>query len=322
MTKSLLVYTQNGLANRLRVLASASIMAEWMGRKLLLNWTPSEACNVLWEELFVNQFDRCTMPLSKFRAGIDLYDNYLIPKTLYGDYPQLSIRNDADMIALNTCYNFKPEGMTNEAYQLEKSLFYRNLRPLENIKTAVNDIQRRYFDGHNVIGIHIRRNDHLSFLRKDHQLVCPTKMFAQAIENIMIEDPETKIFLATDDKQEEKFFRQLFHNAVIVYKKEEVKRNTRKGMQDALIDWLLLAKTSMIIASYSSSFSEEASVVNRIKKHVIVKEDELSKTHFKAHYRVLKNDGIRKYCLFFYNYRIRQIGNWCRIKLLSNRRDN
>ncbi len=205
--------------------------------------------------------------------------------------------------------------MTNEAYEEAKSLFYRNLRPVDTVQKTISDMQKRYFDGCDVIGVHIRRKDHLTFLKKDHRLVCPTKLFVEAMENILHANPETKFFLATDDEKEEKLIRRLFPDAVIVYEKEGSSRNTTKGMQDALVDWLLLSKTSRIIAPYASSFSEEASAVNRIKTEVVVREDELSKKHFKmrfteffkTHYGVLQKKGIKQYFRHSYNYRKGQI---------------
>ena len=233
------------------------------------------------------------------------------------------MRDESDLVAVHTCRNFQPEEMTNEAYEEAKSLFYRNLRPVDTVQKTISDIRKRYFDGHDVIGVHIRRKDHLNFLKKDHRLVCPTKLFVEAMENILHANPETKFFLATDDEEEEKLIRRLFPDAVIVYEKGGSGRNTTKGMQDALVDWVLLSKTSRIIASYASSFSQEAGVVNRIKTDVIVREEELSKTHFKmrffteffkTHYRILKEEGIRQYFRYSYNYRKGQIINWSRKK--------
>ena len=80
-----------------------------------------------------------------------------------------------------------------------------------------------------------------------------------------------KFFLATDDEREKKLIKQIFPDAVIVYQKKGSGRNTTRGMQDALVDWVLLWKTSRIIASYTSSFSQEAALVNRIKTDVIVR---------------------------------------------------
>jgi hypothetical protein len=254
--------------------------------------------------------------------GINLYDDSVIPGSLHRDIPVLTVCDESDQIAVHTCRIFQPEEMTNEAYADAKSLFYKNLRPVDTVQKTITDMQRRYFDGCNVIGVHIRRNDHLTFLKKDHRLVCPTRMFVEAMENVLHTNPETKFFLATDDKKEEKLIRRLFPGLIIVYEKDEPSRNTTKGMQDALVDWLLLSKTSRIIASYASSFSEEASAVNRIRTEVVVRQDELSKTHFKMlftkyvkrHYRALKEEGIKGYFLLSYNYRKKQIVNWNRKK--------
>jgi hypothetical protein len=208
--------------------------------------------------------------------------------------------------------------MTNEAYESAKSSFYRNLLPVDEIQETLNRMQRQHFDGCDVTGVHIRRNDHLTFMKKDHRLVCPTSMFVKAMENVLHTNPGTRFFLATDDKNEEKLIMRLFPGAVIVYEKAERSRNTTEGMQDALVDWLLLSKTSRIIASYASSFSEEAVAVNRISTEVVVREDELSKTHFKilflapirTHYKILREDGLKQYFLYSFNYRKRRITNW------------
>ena len=321
--KSLVVYLRNGLANRLRVLASASILAECAGRNLLVNWIPSKECNVEWEDLFHTQIRSCPLPLSGFQVGIDLYNDAVIPRCWYQDTPRLAVPSGPDLVALHTCRNFQPEEMANEAYEEAKSLFYRNLRPVDTVRKTISDMQKRYFEGRDVIGVHIRRKDHLDFLKKDHRLVCPTNLFVEAMENVLHATPDTKFFLATDDEKEEKLIRRLFARAVIVYEKEGSGRNTTKGMQDALVDWLLLSKTSRIIASYASSFSQEAGMVNRIKTDVIVREGELSKTHFrmrfagffKTHYRVLKEEGIKQYFRYSYNYRKGQIIEWSRKKM-------
>jgi len=327
--KSLIIYLKNGLANRLRALASASILAECTGRNLFANWIPSKECNVKWEELFLNQLESCPLPLSSFKIGVTLYDDTVIPKFQHRGIPRLSVSDKSLLVAVHTCRNFQPEEMTNEAYEEAKSLFYRNLRPVDTVRKTICDIQKRYFDGFEVIGVHIRRKDHLTFLKKDHRLVCPTNLFVEAMENILHTNPGTRFFLTTDDEMEEKFIRRLFSDTVIVYEKEGCNRDTTKGMQDALVDWLLLSKTSRIIASYASSFSQEAGVVNRIKTDMILREEELSKTHFKiyftgffkTHYSILKEEGIKQYLRYSYNYRKGQIFNWRRKKTSCHGKD-
>jgi hypothetical protein len=273
--KSLIVYPRGGLANRLRALSSAKIFAEQTGRKLFLNWLPSDECNVEWQELFLDPFENCPLLLSSFRAGIDLYDDSVIPMSWYREIPVLTARDESDRIAVHSCRNFLPAGMNGATYMDAKSSFYKKLHPVHRVQKKIDDMQKRHFSGHDVAGVHIRRNDHLSFLRKDHMLVCPTRMFVEAMEKMLRMNPATKFFLATDDKKEERLIRLLFGKAVIVFEKKEPSRLTRKGMQDALVDWVLLSRTARMIAPYASSLSEEAGAVNRIKMEIIVKEEEL-----------------------------------------------
>jgi hypothetical protein len=186
------------------------------------------------------------------------------------------------------------------------------------VEKSVIDMHTRYFEGNDVVGVHIRRTDHLSFIKKDPRRVCPTGFFIEAIERILKKNFKTKFFLATDDKEEEWRIKQVFRNAIIVYDKKSVVRDTKPGMQDALVDWLLLSKTSRIISSYASSFSEEAGIVNMINIETVVKRGELSKTHhktiFKAHldthWEVLRNEGLKKYVRYVYSYRKGQISKW------------
>jgi hypothetical protein len=296
--KTLVLYPKGGLANRLRAVASAKILADYTGCKLLVNWIPSVVCNVSWEELFENTIEHCPLPISSFHVGADRYeDDSFLPEIIlrtrtrdpddfYWVMPWSLTNDKSDMIALHTCLNFRVAEMTNESHKAAKSLFYRSLRPISVIEKAVRDMQR-YFEGRDVVGIHIRRRDHLSPAKKDPKLVCPTDLFIAAIKEVLEIKSDTKFFLCTDDMKEERLITKLFRDAVIVYEKDTVSRGTKKGMQDALVDWLLLSMTSKIIGSYSSSFSEEAGIVNLIKTESVLRDEELTKTHYKAVFKAV-----------------------------------
>jgi hypothetical protein len=215
--------------------------------------------------------------------------------------------------------------MTPEAHTASKAGIYKSLQPVESIQRTVDEMQERYFEGHTVVGVHMRRADHLQYRRKDPRRTSPTKLFVEAIERVLKDSPHTRFFLATDDKEEEASLIMRFPKEVVVYEKEGVSRKTKKGIQDALIDWLLLSRTSAIIYSKTSSFSEEAAVVNAAKREPILKEDELSKTHYRIlfrevvtpHYLLLKREGLRTYLSLSYRYRRRQVADWVRSRFSS-----
>ena len=137
-----MVYPKNGLANRLRALASASIFAECTNRILYLNWLPSRDCNVEWDELFLNPIRCHPLPVSNFQVGINLYDDTVIPISWYREIPCLPVQDEPGLVAVHTCRNFRPKEMTNEAYEEAKSLFYRDLRPVDTVQKAISDISK------------------------------------------------------------------------------------------------------------------------------------------------------------------------------------
>ena len=303
--QALVLYPQYGLANRLRALASAKILADYTGRKLFVNWYPSKECNIEWEELFVNTLERYSTPLSSFQAGINLYDDEHNADGFYWDMPQSLLSNRADVVAVHTCRSFQSARMSQDTYKAAKSLFYKSLQPVSAIQDIVSTILRNYFEGHNVIGIHVRRTDHLSFTNKDPKVVCPTDLFIEAMTGILKNNPDVKFFLATDDKEEELLIKGTFGDALIVYEKATVCTDTKKGIQDALIDWLLLSNTSRILGSYMSSFTEEAGIVNRVRTDTIPgKERSLV---LGTHFLLLRNKGLKNYLLYSYYYRKEQV---------------
>jgi hypothetical protein len=298
--KALVIYPQYGLANRLRAIASAHILADHTDRKLIIEWVPSEReCNVTWEDLFINQVERYPLPLSGF-SGENFYDD-TGSHDFYWDIPQLLAQNKSDVVALRTWRNFMPAGMTEGTFKRLKSRFYKSLKPVSAVQEAVSCILERDFRNNHVIGIHIRRTDYFSYLGQDPWSVAPTDLFIKEMRRFLKTNPKVKFFLATDDKNEEKIIKNHFPDSVIVYEKEVVTRLTRNGMRDALIDWLLLSRACKIIGSYRSSFNEEAGIVQMTKVETISKRTVLLNT--KAHYKLFKTIGLGKVLLYSYYYR-------------------
>jgi len=305
--KALVFYPQSGLANRLRAIASAKILADYTGRRLLVKWVPSVTeCNIAWEDLFVNQLELYPLPLSTFENGLNFYDDTGSHDFCW-DMPQSLAQNKSDIVALRTFRNFRPKGMREEAFKRSKSLFYKSLKPVSIIQEVVSGIQEQYFKENNVVGVHIRRTDYFSYLGQDPKAVAPTELFIKRMMRILKTNPKAKFFLATDDKEEEQIIKSHLQGAVIVHKKDAVSRLTKNGMQDALIDWLLLSRTSRIIGSYRSSFNEEAGIVHMIEVKTIPKRAIL--LNFKAHYGLLKTSGLSKVLLYSYYYRKEKLLN-------------
>jgi len=84
---------------------------------------------------------------------------------------------------------------------------------------------------------------------------------------ILAEEPKTKFFLATDCPKTEELFTRMFCERVMKYDKRVCRNVTSglvkdrarvEGVQDALFDMLLLARTKKVLGSAGSTFGRMA----------------------------------------------------------------
>jgi hypothetical protein len=71
-------------------------------------------------------------------------------------------------------------------------------------------------------------------------------------------EPRTTFYLASDDEQVRRKFKDVFGTKVIMAD-PELSRASQRGIQDALVELYTLAATSRIFGSYRSTFSRVAS---------------------------------------------------------------
>lgn len=102
------------------------------------------------------------------------------------------------------------------------------------------------------LGVHIRRGDNDASIQ-----VSPLELFIARMEQAVADDPWVRFFLATDDPVTERTVKEHFPDRVIVRRKDFSRTRTR-GVQDALVDLLVLSRCPVIVGSYWSSFTQTA----------------------------------------------------------------
>lgn len=115
------------------------------------------------------------------------------------------------------------------------------------------------------VGIHIRRTDH-----KPATVVSNTELFIDNMKRILQEMPDTKFFLATDDKEIEHKLYNEFYPKVVIQQGKTWGRDNKKGMKSGIIDSLCLSKCDYILGSYMSVFSSFSAGYGK-KKLIICK---------------------------------------------------
>jgi len=254
----LIVEPEGGLANRLRVVASAVTTAAASGRELRLRWKVDGACGARWEELFENRIPAFVGGLP---AGSSVYEK--MPRSLaVADLGACAV-DPAPVVLINTCFDFRPRAMSKSSALAARASFYRSLVPIDSVRRELDELLATNFDGRPIVGVHVRRSD-LRLAGDSGQVVSPTALFIEKMRRLVAADAATAFFLSSDDPREEETLRQAFPDRVFLHPKTNRDRASVAALREALVDWLALARTRLILRSAGSSFSREAAIAGSV----------------------------------------------------------
>lgn len=256
-----------GLGNRMRTISSVYKYALEHGHELVVYWNRQKDFNQSFQNLF--------RPISNLKVvdhyiGFNnnnpyklnlfmprLFDIILNRKSHYFIKPddlvpiiEEAIKNNMKEITISSCYQH------GEMYPLEK-LFIPN----DNIFKTINETYR-LFSKHTV-GVHIRRTDNIDSIN-----FSKPEMFENKIKALFEENLDVKVFLCTDDSVIKNKLKTMFGNRIITYD-SKLNRYSPKGINDAVVELFLLAKTNVIWGSFNSSYTDIASQIYNIERIIV-----------------------------------------------------
>jgi hypothetical protein len=112
----------------------------------------------------------------------------------------------------------------------------------------------------NIVGVHIRRTDNQRSITDS-----PTELF---VERMRQEPSDTVFYLATDSEDEKRQLSQIF-GPRLQYAPRQAERGTLQGMEDALVEMYLLARTRRILGSAASTYSMTAAAIGRVPLEIL-----------------------------------------------------
>ncbi|MDD4992429.1 MAG: hypothetical protein PHR83_09380 [Paludibacter sp.] len=259
-----------GLANRMRVIASALWLQKKLDCEVTCVWSQNQDLNAEFDFLFEKidglnikkkSYKFKYLKSTKYKKYLKLYVTILINKIIGIDYyikehdylDQMwtdsidieTIARKYKNIYIKTCEEFG-----------DNYLEFQQFIPINSILTKMSDIVSQFES--NTIGLHIRRTDNMQSI-----IYSPLELFIDTINSSIEKDENVNFFLSTDDIEVENELISKFGKRIIKQKKE-FSRQSVVGMQDAVVDLFCLSKTSIIYGSYWSSFSDIASRIGRI----------------------------------------------------------
>lgn len=265
-----------GLANRMKAMDAAYHLAKDCGSKLKVIWFKDKGLNCRFDQLFQHPTDSIITIREANFCDLLLEDrprkkNFFLPwlpehlkydACIYEQQATQLFYNHFDYAAwakgrkvyLASCVYFHP--------QPDDKLF-KLFKPIASLQQRI-DACSEHFNEH-TIGIHIRRTDNIASITQS-----PTELFIKQMEEFIERQPDTTFYLATDSEEEKQKLKQVFGERISM-SGHAAERNSLQGMQDALVELYTLSRTSRIIGSMQSSYSETAAQIGRIQCEFINK---------------------------------------------------
>lgn len=277
-----------GLANRMRALDSALILAKKKNKKVKVIWKKNSDLNCEVEKLFelpenveieTIEFDREDQNHLVGKIYSRLQNNSIIRNYLtlrsekYFSRKKIAMLKKKDYDFSRILKHKKVYIRSQDRFYMENELFADfSIKP--EITETVDRISAKFSDY--TIGIHIRRTDNTQSIKYS-----PLSKFVWLIESDLSTNPETRFLLATDCPEEEQLLIAKFGDKIITYEGKTLGRDKEEAIKDALIDMLCLSRTKRIYGSFWSSFSDVAASLGKIElKIVSIIEDEKDSSYY------------------------------------------
>lgn len=270
LTNTLVIFPTSGLCNRIEALESAFELAELLDYQLIILW------------------DRVTVPCPFEQLfEIKSHISYKIVD-IGGNATAENFTSDAHKISWNSIRHFLMLRMYKKAVQVVMPYSYseKTMYSVEMLKkyqsifieacsyiTEITEIKhiafcKRYYaecekmlslyPKNKIIGVHIRRGDHLEAIKNS-----PTELFLQKIREQLKKEPDFYFYVATDDRNTAERLKEYASGHAILQDGKSYERFSLRGQNEAIVDLLALSQTCKIWGSSGSTFSSMAAMIGK-----------------------------------------------------------
>lgn len=266
-----------GLCNRMNAIICGLSVNEETAAEIDILWPVTHDCNINFSEIFKN-IDREGIRLKRLRNPLytpALRRNLFIPKLL-----RKLIRGPFDAVLDGSSTTGISSSQLIEGHNhllihsCNRFCLHPELKNIGNIFHPTDEIEERIervLDtfGKRTLGMHIRRTDNSVSIKNS-----PIKLFEEVIEKEIAKEPDTKFYIATDDASTASYLYIKYPNNVLPPQKDKIlKRGSKEGMKQAVVDLYSLARTSGIYGSNGSTFSIMAAQLYNIPLTILKLEE-------------------------------------------------
>lgn len=262
-----------GLGNRLLALSSAYAVAKQLNRELVVLWKREVGCNIKAAELF-------ELPVSVIEVSENGMKKEPVAQ-IKGDMEKKKWRKKASrFLECDDVERIKQEGGYEallEIIKAEPVIYMKSFGPICELNassfrflkpSALIEQKGAALFGQldaETVGVHVRRTDHTDAIANS-----PLQLFIEAMKEEIVSGRAKSFFVATDDKTVRDELKEQLPDVRLIFNESGIiDRDSKEGLEDALIEMLALSRCNKILGSYNSTFSLIPSYIGDIPLQVV-----------------------------------------------------
>lgn len=270
----LLLVPEGGLGNRMRAIAGAVSLMQKAGGKVDAVWfrdpelcvgfadlfEPVALTGVTLKEATLMDYLLYRRPRKRNLGMPQLMQRMMFDSCLYAPETMELIVKGFDFVTWckgRKNYLHTYSRVCDTTPRLMKQLFV----PVGRLQRLIDEQCRDF--GNYCVGVHVRRTDHDKAIAAS-----PLELFYERMDAEIREHADVRFYLATDDAEVKKLMADRYGDRVMC-SAQNASRNSRQGMDDALVEMYALSRTQKIYGSYKSTFSQIASELGEVPIHVV-----------------------------------------------------
>ena len=274
--KTLTIIPICGLANRLRMIACGSILAEEFNLDLKILWGKENCCNASICDIFESNYFKLTSN-EEIAKDKYIFNGHIHTEKLIPQFNSFIYKNSHNNFVLMGGHDFKHPEMELETFLYLKSKFYQKLRFSKKVNLILKDYE--YLDkvqitnsNNNFVGFH-----HRAYIEKfdsadnmNFNKIANDESYFKIIKQLKIKN----LKLISNDVNFYYKLKNKFKDSlnILYYQPSNLDRDSIIGLQYAMADLIRLSQCPIILGTHSSSFSDEASFFYLIPKLLIESE--------------------------------------------------
>ena len=260
--KNVIIFPICGFANRLRFINSCVYLFREYDITPTIYWLPSKECNINHSEIF--------QEIKGLKFIDNIPENYLFfghihlahvidkLENLNNENP-----NGKDTLIVTGSHEYKPVRVNDLTFISHKQKLYENIIWNKNILAKILEVKNKLgINDNNYITLHYRCLDNRfdsNDLKNSSNINFNNNSPISEFERYVSKISNSKIILISNKND-------VVIDNVLRISNEECDRNKTDSMIQSIIEFKIMCDSRLIIGSYFSSFSDEASFFNLIPK--------------------------------------------------------